>query len=217
MNKYFDIIEKEENITVSKIEYIQKEMGNFLSCLEYEKQKNDMRNKPLPIDFNTRIYNKLETVMLKAERPMPNSEALNLTADNFYQFYNEYCDLCCYIETKMSISYCKNKPEFCNYCAITTEAFENIKTNGDYHQIEALNDIDTRIANSIVISAENAEIKAKPAEFRLTAKSGIGHRIQTTTAKEQTVVIPISENSFTPLSELAPPKMPKQLKGKKGE
>ena len=200
---------------ISKLDYIKEEMNDFMLALYSEKRENGERKKPLPIEWNTRIYNRLETVLLKAERPIPNGEALDITAEQFYQYYNEYCDLCCWIEDCLSISYYKNKPEFCAYCAITGEAFENIRLNGDYHQVEALNDIDTRIANSIVMAAENAEVKAKPAEFRLTAKSSIGHRIQTTTAKEPVVVVPITENSFAPLAEIAPPKMPKQkqLKG----
>lgn len=196
-------------IYISKLDFIKKELEDFLQGIYFEKQTNDTRKKPLQIEWNVRIYHRLETVLLKAERPIPNNDALNISAEEFYDYYNQYCDLCCWIEDECFISYYKSKPEFCNYCGITTEAFENIRTNGDYHQIEALNDIDTRIANSVLMGSENGEIKAKSAEFRLTAKSGVGHRIQTTGAKETAVVIPITENSFTPLSELAPPKMPK--------
>lgn len=203
---------------ISKLDYIKEEMNDFMLALYSEKRENEGRKKPLPIEWNTRIYNRLETVLLKAEKPIPNGEALDITAEQFYQYYNEYCDLCCWIEDCLSISYYKNKPEFCAYCAITGEAFETIRMNGDYHQVEALNDIDTRIANSIVMAAENAEVKAKPAEFRLTSKNPLGHRIQTTTSKEPVIAIPITENSFAPLSEIMPAKFPstpkqKQLKG----
>lgn len=215
--KYFAI---DDTKTVSKLEYIENEMSDFLDKLAVEKQENEMRKKPLPIEFNTRIYNKLELVMLKAESPMSNNEALCISASEFYDLYNEYCELCCWIESKVGIPYYKNKPEFCNYCAITTEAFDTIKTTGgkiDGHQMEAVNDIDTRIANSILVSAENAEIKSKMAEFRLGAKNGLGHRIQTVNNHEPVMVLPIRETDFSPISEIAPPKMPKQIANKKGE
>lgn len=218
--RYFEITDKNGNITaVSKLEYIKSEMQDFLSKLFDEKQTNDMRKKPLPIEWNTRIYNRLETVLLKVERPMPNSEALQIGVDEFYNLYNEYCDLCCWIEDKLFISYYKTKPEFCAYCAITTEAFEEIKTNGKPDLREALNDIDTRIANSILISAENAEIKAKPSELRLTAKGGLGHKVQTVNNKEPIPAILITENSFPPIqiTKMPPAEKPKMIKGKKGE
>lgn len=216
--KLFEQTNKDGSITaVSKLEYIKSELEEFLNTLSFEKQTNDMRKKPLAIDFNIRIYNKLETVLLKAERPIPNSEALNIMADEFYNLYNEYCELCCYIEDKMTISYYKTKPEFCSYCAITTEAFEEIKMNGEPNKREALNDIDIRIANSVLISAENAEIKAKPSELRLTAKGGLGHKLQTVNNKEPVYYAPITEASFPPIIITKMPKAekPKQLKGKK--
>lgn len=214
--KLFEQTNKDGSITaVSKLEYIKSELEEFLNTLSFKNQTNDMRKKPLSIDFNTRIYNKLETVLLKAERPMPNSEALNITADEFYNCYVEYCDLICWIEEKTTISYHKDKAEFCRYCAITPNAFEQIRIHGDIYQIEMLNSIDDNIGANLLITAQNNGIKTKPTELQLTSKSNYGHKMQTTTAKETAVVIPISENSFTPLSELAPPKMPKQLKGKK--
>jgi hypothetical protein len=216
--KYFEQTDDNgQSKAISKLEFVKNEMSEYISSIIVEKQTNDMRKKPLSIQWNTRIYNKLESVLLKAERPIPNGDALLITAEQFYEYYNEYCDLCCWIEDRLFISYNKTKPEFCAYCAITSEAFENIKINGDYHQTEALNDIDTRIANSILMSAEKSELKSVPAEFRLTAKSGLGHKIQTTNNKEPVVVLPVTENSFTPLSELMPPKMPKQIKGKTDE
>lgn len=216
--KYFEIADKNGKMkTVSKLEYIKQEMQDFLESLYMQKKGNDTRNKPLPLDFNTRIYNKLETVMLKIEKPMPNSEALSISADTFYDLYIEYCELVCFIENEMAISYHKDKAEFCRYCAITPNAFEQIRIHGDMYQIETLNNIDDNIGANLLITAGNGAIKAKPTELQLTSKSSYGHKMQTTTAKETAVVIPISENSFTPLSELAPPKMPKMLKGKKGE
>lgn len=212
--RLFEHTENGVIICQSKLDYIKQELKDFLDGISVEKQLNEQRKKPLPIEFNVRVYHRLETILLKAERPIANSEALNISADEFYEYYNAYCDLCCWIEEQCMISYYKSKPEFCNFVAITTEAFENIRTNGDIYQVQALNDIDVRIANSIVMAAESAEIKGKPAEFRLTAKSGIGHKIQTTTNKEVAVVVPITENSFTPLAELQPPVMPKRLKGK---
>lgn len=216
--KYFEITDTNGNITaVSKLEYIQSEMKELLQCLGVEKQTNDMRKKPLPIEWNTRIYNRLETIMLKAERPMANSEALDISANEFYNLYNEYCDLCCWIEDKLFISYYKTKPEFCSYCAITTEAFEEIRTNGKPDLKEALNDINIRIANSVLMSAENAEIKAKPSELRLTAKGGLGHKVQTVNNKEPIPAVLITEHSFAPIQITKMPKAekPKQLKGKK--
>lgn len=218
--RYFEITDKNGNITaVSKLEYIQSEIKDFLSALLKEKETNDMRKKPLPIEWNTRIYNRLETIMLKAERPMANSEALDISANEFYNLYNEYCDLCCWIEDKLFISYYKTKPEFCSYCAITTEAFEEIRTNGKADLREALNDINIRIANSVLMSAENAEIKAKPSELRLTAKGGLGHKVQTVNNKEPIPAILITEHSFPPIQipKMPPAEKPKRLKGKKGE
>lgn len=222
--RLFEHTENGVIVCQSKLEFVKQELKDFLDGISVEKQLNEQRKKPLPIEFNVRVYHRLETILLKAERPIPNSEALNISADEFYEMYNQYCELCCWIEDTTFISYYKSKPEFCNFCGITTEAFENIRTNGDIYQVQALNDIDVRIANSIVMAAESAEIKGKPAEFRLTAKNGIGHRIQTTTNKEIIPVIPITANSFIPeielqnqLAQMPEPEKPKRLKGKSEE
>lgn len=157
--------------------------------------------------------------MLKFERPVSNSEALSImTGDVLYACYDQYCDLCCWIESVVGISYYKNKPEFCRYCGITTTAFSTLVTEGDPKQREAVDDIDTSISNSIQMAAESSEIKSTAAEFRQTAKSGIGHRTQTTTAHEPIIAIPVTPNSFKKvddyLSEIAV--IPEQVgKGKR--
>lgn len=206
---------------IPKLDYIKQELKDFLDGISVEKQLNEQRKKPLPIEFNVRVYHRLETILLKAERPIPNSEALNISPDDFYTYYNDYCDLCCWIEDTTFISYYKSKPEFCNYMAITTDAFEEIRTNGTIPQRQALNDIDTRIANSVLMGSENGEINTKSAELRLRSKSGVGHKMQTTGAKEIALVAPIGINDFSPVEDLESqiarmpaPEKPKRLKGK---
>ena len=95
-------------------------------------------------------------------------------------------------------------------------AFANYATEGDPHQREAMDDIDTRIANSVQMAAENSEIKSTASQFRMTAKSGIGHKIQTTTAHEPVIAIPVTNNSFTPVAEIMSSiaQMPKLESGK---
>lgn len=218
--KYFAI---DDTKTVSKLEYIENEMSDFLDKLAIEKQENEMRKKPLPIEFNTRIYHKLMLVMSKTERPMSNNEALNITAQEFYDFYDEYCELCCWIEDKIGIAHNQNISEFCAYCAITADAFGTIKKTGgkiDGHQMEAALDISDKIANSVIVAGESGEIKSKMAEYRLAAKSPIGHQMATVNNHEPVMVLPIRETDFSPISEIAPPKMPpqkKQIANKKGE
>lgn len=219
MIKFFDIANADGTITaVCKLEYIQTLLEEFLDKLAIEKATNDMRKKPLPIEWNVRIYNKLESVLTKTETPIANSEAVKLTSNQFYQWYGEYCDLVCYIEEKMQLSYQKNKQEFCSYCAITADAFEMIKKDGDKEQMQALNDIDNKLANVLFVSAERGDIKAKPAEIHLTSKSNIGHKMQTVNNKEIMLPVSISERDFASEYDLkrqiAKMPTPKQLKGK---
>lgn len=210
---------KDKGEWLNKLQAVQAEMQEFLENLARQKQENEERKKPLKIEWYPRIYNKLESVLLKLERPMTNDNALKvMSADKLYECYDMYCDLCCWIESIVGISYYKSKPEFCSFAGITTEAFSNYATKGDYRQREAIDDIDTRIANSVQMAAENSEIKSTSAEFRLTAKNGMGHKIQTTTAHEPVAVIPITPNSFTPVAEILSgvAQMPKQIgKGRK--
>lgn len=215
--RLFEHTENGVIVCQSKLDYIKQELKDFLDGISVEKQTNEMRKKPLQIEWNTRIYNMVELVLRKAETPMPNNEALQLTKDDFNQLYDEYCELVCYIESTVGISYHKEKAEFCRYCAITPQAFEEIKANGDIYQRETLISIDDNIGANLLVTAGNGAIKAKPTELQLTSKSSFGHRMQTTGAKEVAVVVPITENSFTPLAELQPPVMPKRLKGKSEE
>lgn len=203
MFEYIDYEHKDGTIErLNKLQAVQAEMQEFLEDLAEQKAVNELRKKPLKIEWYPRIYNKLESVLLKLERPMTNNNALKvISADKLYECYDMYCDLCCWIESIVGISYYKSKPEFCSFCGITTTAFANYVTDGDPHQREAVDDIDTRIANSIQMASENSEIKSTSAEFRLTAKNGMGHKIQTTTAHEPVAVIPITKNSFKKVDE----------------
>lgn len=219
MFEYIDYEHKGGTVDrLNKFQAVQAEMQEFLNNLSEQKAENEERKKPLKIEWYPRIYNKLESVLLKLERPMTNDNALKvMSADKLYECYDMYCDLCCWIESIVGISYYKSKPEFCSFAGITTTAFANYVTDGDPHQREAVDDIDTRIANSVQMAAENSEIKSTSAEFRLTAKNGMGHKIQTTTAHEPVAVIPITPNSFTPVSEILSgvAQMPKLGKGRK--
>lgn len=223
MIEYIEYKNKDGTVEkLSKLQAVQAEISGYLEDLAAQKDMNEMRKKPLKIEWNTRIYNKLESVLLKIERPMTNANALTvMTADKLYECYDQYCDLCCWIESKVGISYYKSKPEFCRFCGITTTAFSTLVTEGDPKQREAVDDIDTSISNSIQMAAESSEIKSTAAEFRQTAKSGIGHKVQTTTAHEPVVAIPITPNSFTPIGEIMStvavmPEPKKQIgKGKK--
>lgn len=209
---------KDKGEWLNKLQAVQAEMQEFLENLARQKQENEERKKPLKIEWYPRIYNKLESVLLKLERPMTNDNALKvMSADKLYECYDMYCDLCCWIESIVGISYYKSKPEFCSFAGITTTAFANYVTDGDPHQREAIDDIDTRIANSVQMAAENSEIKSTSAEFRLTAKNGMGHKIQTTTAHEFIPVPPVTPNSFTPVAEIMSgvAQMPKLGKGRK--
>lgn len=203
----------EEVQMIPKLEAVKEEMQEFIDKIKRAQTLNERRDKPRKIEWNTRIYSRLECTLLKLQRPMSHADALNLTADELYELYDSYSELCCWIEEETNISYYKSKPEFCNFASITTISFEQLKVDGDPSQREAVNDIDIRIANSVLIAAENGKTKGKPSEFRLTAKSSLGHRIQTTTAHEQAIVIPISSKSFTPIEP--PPVVPKLGKGSK--
>ena len=219
--RLFEHTENGVIVCQSKLDYIKQELKDFLDGISVEKQLNEQRKKPLPIEWNTRIYNMVELVLRKAETPMPNNEALKITKEEFDELYIEYCELICHIENTVGISYHKDKAEFCRYCAITTQAFEEIRANGDVYQREILNGIDDNIGANLLVTAGNGAIKAKPTELQLTSKSSFGHKMQTTTAKEPTPQTNITVNSFTPLVELENqlarfPKeeKPKRLKGK---
>lgn len=204
----------EEVQMIPKLEAVKEEMQEFIDKIKRAQKLNELREKPRKIKWNTRIYSRLECVLLKLQRPMLHSEALALTADELYEMYDSYSELCCWIEEETDIAYYKVKPEFCNFAAITTDSFERLKTEGDPAQREAVNDIEVRLSNSLQMASENNEIKSGAAEFRQRSKSGIGYKVQTTTAKEPTIIIPVTNKSFTPIEP--PPVVPKKLgKGSK--
>lgn len=203
---------------LSKLQAVQAELEPFLKDIAQQMEDNEAQKKPRKIAWKPRIYSKVESVLIKLERPMPNDQAIKImSADELYKCYDQYCELCCWIEDKVGISYNKDKPEFCNFAAITTTAFSKFKLEGDPHQREAADDIETRISNSVQIAMENSDIKSTAGQFRQVAKSGIGHSTQVTTAHEPVAVIPITPNSFRPVEELLSgvAQMPKLGKGSK--
>lgn len=203
---------------MNKLQAVQAELEPFLDEIAEQMTENEKLKKPRKIAWKPRIYSKVESVLIKLERPMPNSDTFNImTAENLYKCYEMYCELCCWIESKVGISYNKDKPEFCNFAAITTTAFSKFKTEGDPHQREAADDIETRISNSVQIAMENSDIKSTAGQFRQVAKSGIGHSTQVTTAHEPVLAIPVTNNSFTPVEEIMSTVavMPKLGKGSK--
>lgn len=204
MFESIDYIHKDGTVErLSKLQAVQAELEPFLDEIAVQMKENEERKKPRKIAWKPRIYSKVESVLIKLERPMQNSDALVvMTAEKLYECYDQYCELCCWIESKVEISYNKDKPEFCNFAAITTTAFSKFKTEGDPHQREAADDIETRISNSVQIAMENSDIKSTAGQFRQVAKSGIGHSTQVTTAHEPVAVIPITPNSFRPVAEL---------------
>lgn len=203
----------EEVQMIPKFEAVKEEMQEFIDKIKRAQTLNELREKPRKIKWNTRIYSRLECVLLKLQRPMLHSEAIALTADELYEMYDSYSELCCWIEEETDIAYYKVKPEFCNFAAITTDSFERLKTEGDPSQREAVNDIDIRIANSVLVTAESGEIRGKSAEFRLTADSGLGHKTKTVNQHAPAIVIPVTNKNFTPIDP--PPVVPKLGKGSK--
>lgn len=206
----------EEVQMMPKLEAVKEDMQDFIDKIKQAQELNEQRLKPRKIKWNTRIGSRLECVLLKLQRPMLHEEALALSADELYQMYDDYSELCCWIEEETDIAYYKTKPEFCNFASITTNSFEQLKIDGDPAQREVVKDIDVRLSNSLQMASENNEIKSGAAEFRQRSKSGIGYKVQTTTAKEQVIAIPVSAKNFTPIEQIAPPVVPKQIgKGKK--
>lgn len=186
---------------MNKLQAVQAELEPFLDDIAKEKAINEERKKPLNVDFGTRIHNRLGNVLKKFELPMSNSAALEMSAEQLYKCYIDYCELCCWIEDRVHIAFIPNKPEFCNFSAITTTAFSKFKTEGDPRQREAADDIEVQFSNSTQIAMENCDIKSTAGQFRQVAKSGIGHSTQVTTAHEVVPVIPITNNSFRPVTE----------------
>lgn len=209
---------KDKGEWLNKLQAVQAELEPFLDEIATQMEANEQLKKPRKIAWKPRIYSKIESVLIKLERPMSNSDALKvMTAEELYKCYDMYCELCCWIESKVEISYNKDKPEFCNFAAITTTAFSKLKLDGDPHQREAIDDIDTRISNSVLVAMESSDIKTTAGELRQRAKTGVGHSMQTTTAHDFIPEPTVSNNSFTSVAELLEGMavMPKQLKGGK--
>lgn len=185
---------------MNKLQAVQAELEPFLDGIARQMDENDELKKPRKIAWKPRIYSKIESVLIKLERPMSNALALEMSAEQLYECYDMYCELCCWIEEKTGISYNKDKPEFCNFAAITTSAFSKLKIEGSPDTREAAEDIDTRISNSVQIAMENSDIKSTAGQFRQVAKSGIGHSTQVTTAHEPILAVPVTNNTFTPIS-----------------
>lgn len=188
---------------LSKLQAVQEEMQEFLDDLARQKKVNEMLDKPLKIAWKPRIYSKIESVLLKLERPISNTEAFAvMTAEMLYKCFIDYCDLCCWIESKVGIPYNKDKTEFCNFAAITETAFSKFKTKGDPHQREAVDDIEKRLSNSLNVAMESGEVKAKAGELKQRSKNGIGYSMQVTGQHEPVIAIPVTNNSFTSVEEI---------------
>lgn len=192
---------KDKGEWINKLQAVQAELEPFLDDIARKMRENDELKKPRKIAWKPRIYSKIESVLTDLECPMSNSDALTITAEQLYEYYKMYCKLCCWIEEKTGIAYNKDKTEFCYFVAITTTAFDSFQTEGDPYLREAADDIEKRLSNSLNVAMENGDVKSTAGELKQRSKSGIGYKMQTTTANEPALVIPITNNSFPPIKE----------------
>lgn len=186
---------------MNKLQAVQAELEPFLDDIAQQMRENDELKKPRKIAWKPRIYSRLESVLIKLERPMSNALALEMTAEQLYECYDMYCELCCWIEEKTGISYNKDKIEFCNFTGITATALKKLKEESSPRQMEAADEIWNRLSNSLNVATENGDIKTTAGQFKQIAKSPIGYNTQVTTAHDFTPTPPVTNNSFTPISE----------------
>jgi len=179
-----------------KIENIKIVLGETLTKVEELTLKNLEREKPLKLNFTTRVSVKLSELLRKYP-VMSYNEAMSLDYNTIEEHFFSYMELVSYIN-----EYCvlpPNKQHFCALLQITNNQYMDLLRGKREDIVALMESIEDYIIGETFTVSQAGQVKEKSTMTRLKAK-GQGHSVQENKAIDTLVF----SNSFNvPASEMS--------------
>ena len=179
-----------------KIENIKIVLGETLTKVEELTLKNLEREKPLKLNFTTRVSVKLSELLRKYP-VMSYNEAMSLDYNTIEEHFFAYMELVSYIN-----EYCvlpPNKQHFCALLQITNNQYIDLLRGKREDIVALMESIEDYIIGETFTVSQAGQVKEKSTMTRLKAK-GQGHSVQENKAIDTLVF----SNSFNvPASEMS--------------
>jgi len=179
-----------------KIENIKIVLGETLTKVEELTLKNLDRDKPLKLNFTTRVSVKLSELLRKYP-VMSYNEAMSLDYNTIEEHFFSYMELVSYIN-----EYCvlpPNKQHFCALLQITNNQYMDLLRGKREDIVALMESIEDYIIGETFTVSQAGQVKEKSTMTRLKAK-GQGHSVQENKAIDTLVF----SNSFNvPASEMS--------------
>jgi hypothetical protein len=177
-----------------KIENIKIVLGETLTKVEELTLKNLEREKPLKLNFTTRVSVKLSELLRKYP-VMSYNEAMSLDYNTIEEHFFSYMELVSYIN-----EYCvlpPNKQHFCALMQITNNQYVDLLQGKNDKIVSLMESIEDYIIGETFTVSQAGQVKEKSTMTRLKAK-GQGHSLQENKAIDTLVInnkfnIPASE------------------------
>lgn len=177
-----------------KIENIKIVLGETLTKVEELTLKNLEREKPLKLNFTTRVSVKLSELLRKYP-VMSYNEAMSLDYKTIEEHFFTYMELVSYIN-----EYCvlpPNKQHFCALMQITNNQYVDLLQGKNDKIVSLMESIEDYIIGETFTVSQAGQVKEKSTMTRLKAK-GQGHSVQENKAIDTLVInnkfnIPASE------------------------
>jgi hypothetical protein len=177
-----------------KIENIKIVLGETLTKVEELTLKNLEREKPLKLNFTTRVSVKLSELLRKYP-VMSYNEAMSLDYETIEAYFFAYMELVSYIN-----EYCvlpPNKQHFCALMQITNNQYIDLLQGKNDKIVALMESIEDYIIGETFTVSQAGQVKEKSTMTRLKAK-GQGHSLQENKAIDTLVInnkfnIPASE------------------------
>lgn len=177
-----------------KIELLKTVLIDTLEPVKKLIDENNLRNKPLKLNFTTRVSTKLSECLRKY-RPMTYNEALVLDYETIEQHFIAFMELISYIN-----EYCvlpPNKQHFCALLQITNNQYLALQKGENPEIVSLMESIEDYFVGETFTSSQSGEVKEKSTLTRLKAK-GQGHALQENKAIDTIIInnkfnIPASE------------------------
>lgn len=179
-----------------KIENIKIVLGETLTKVEELTLKNLEREKPLKLNFTTRVSVKLSELLRKYP-VMSYNEAMSLDYNTIEEHFFAYMELVSYIN-----EYCvlpPNKQHFCALLQITNNQYIDLLRGKREDIVALMESIEDYIIGETFTVSQAGQVKEKSTMTRLKAK-GQGHSVQENKAIDTLVInnrfnVPASEMS----------------------
>lgn len=200
---------------VTKLGVIKEKLKPTLdSCREIIRENQD-RKKPLNLNLQFRVKMRLKTI-LQQDRPISNSEAKEITADELYSIYCDYCELIAFLNEEIG-AYTPSKAEFCSFAEITIEAYQTMLHDAKIDLKEVVQNIESELISDTMASAENGVTQEKSTMSRVTARGQVGHNVSMTSPFDTVADVLSTQKTLDDYKrqlELAEAQFSKKLPGK---